>query len=79
MRTELKPPLAFRTPPKVVSNAEGEKVEVILNYEDYQLLLELLDEAYDAALAESRKGEGYSSWEEFKAELDTEQGGKPRG
>lgn len=41
--------------------------------EDYQRLLELLEDAYDAALAESRKDEEYTSWEEFKAELDAEQ------
>jgi len=44
-----------------VSNAEGEMVEVILTYEDYQRLLELLEEAYDAALVESQKNEEYTS------------------
>ncbi len=62
----------FKTPPKLVSNVEGETVEVILTYEDYQRLLELLEDAYDVALAESRKDEEYTSWEKFKAELDVE-------
>ena len=75
MKTGIEYPSALKTPPKVVSNAEGTMVEVILTYEDYQRLLELLEERYDCALAESRKDERYTSWEEFKAELDAEQGG----
>jgi len=75
MEVRIEYPSAFKTPPKLVSNAEGEAVEVILTYEDYQRLLELLEDAYDAALAESLKDEEYTSWEEFKAELDIEQCG----
>ena len=67
MKVEIKYPSALKTPPKVVNNAEGEAVEVILTYEDYQHLLELLEDAYDAALAEFRKDEEYISWEDFKA------------
>ena len=54
-------PSLFKNAPKLVSNAEGEMVEVILTYEDYQRLLELLEEAYDAALVESQKNEEYTS------------------
>ena len=70
MKTELEYPSALKTPPKVVNNAEGEAVEVILSYEDYECLLELLEEAYDAALAESRKDETYTNWKDFKAEAN---------
>ncbi|MBC8234651.1 hypothetical protein H8E77_34340 [bacterium] len=72
MEVKIEYPPALKTPPKVVSNAEGETVEVILTYEDYQRLLELLEDTYDAALAESRKDEEYTCWEEFKMELDAE-------
>jgi hypothetical protein len=65
-------PSVLKTPPKVVNDVAGKTVEVIMAYEDYQHLLELLEEAYDAALAESRKDEEYTSWEEFKAELHAE-------
>ena len=71
MEVRIEYPSALKTPPKVVSNVEGETVEVILTYEDYQRLLELLEDAYDAALAESRRDEEYTSWEEFKNENKT--------
>ena len=50
MNTKIEYPSTLRTPPKTVNNAEGETVEVILTYEDYQHLLELLEEVSDAAL-----------------------------
>lgn len=72
MKTGIEYPAVLKRPPKVVSSAEGETVEVILSYEDYQHLLELVEDAYDAALAASRRDEEYTSWEEFKAELDAD-------
>lgn len=60
----------FKTPPKIVTDASGKKVEVILSYEDYLHLIEILEDAYDAALIKLRENEEYTSWEDFKAEMD---------
>jgi hypothetical protein len=39
--------VAFRVPPKVVHNDRGEKVEVILNYDDYMAFLRFLADYVD--------------------------------
>jgi len=39
--------VAFRVPPKVVHNDRGEKVEVILNYDDYVAFLRFLADYVD--------------------------------
>ena len=39
--------LAFRVPPKIVHNDRGEKVEVILSYDDYSAFLRFLADYVD--------------------------------
>jgi hypothetical protein len=39
--------VAFRVPPKIVHNDRGEKVEVILSYDDYTTFLRLLADYVD--------------------------------
>ena len=38
---------AFRVPPKIVHNDRGDKVEVILNYDDYMAFLRFLADYVD--------------------------------
>ena len=62
--------VAFRVPPKIVHNDRGEKVEVILNYDDYiaflrfladyvdwEILPGFLQDAVDHMLAEEARAE----------------------
>jgi hypothetical protein len=39
--------VAFRVPPKIVHNDRGQKVEVILNYDDYMAFLRFLSDYVD--------------------------------
>ena len=41
---------------------------MILSCEDYLRLIEILEDAYDAALIKLRENEEYTSWGDFKAE-----------
>lgn len=62
--------VAFRVPPKIVHNDRGEKVEVILSYDDYttflrfladyvdwELLPSFLQDAVDGMLADEARAE----------------------
>jgi len=55
--------------PQYITNAEGDKVSVILPLADYQKLLETLEDLEDLALVREREHETGSSLEDVVARL----------
>ena len=56
---------------RYLTDAEDNKTDVVLSLEEYEALLDRLDEYADAELLEQRACEESVSWEEVKAGLRT--------
>ena len=52
--------------PQFITNADGEKISVVLSLADYQ---ELLDDLEDLAAIAERKDEAETPWQQVKEEL----------
>jgi hypothetical protein len=52
--------------PQFITNADGEKISVVLSLADYQ---ELLDDLEDLAAIAERKDEAVIPWQQVKEEL----------
>jgi hypothetical protein len=52
--------------PQFITNADGEKISVVLSLADYQ---ELLDNLEDLAAIAERKDEAVTPWQQVKEEL----------
>jgi hypothetical protein len=57
------------TKPKFVYDESGNRVEVILAIQDYQAMLEMVEDAEDSAIFDERRHEETIPWETVKAKL----------
>ena len=72
--TETSAPNEWRIRAQYVVDDEGNRVAVLLPIEDYERLMDDLDELYDVRAYDAAKAEGGEAipWEQLKAELEDE-------